>query len=111
MQIINLKIDELKPYRHNPRKNDSAVNFVAASIEEFGFRVPIVIGQDNEIICGHTRLKAAKKLGIVEVPCIVIDDLTPAQIKAFRLADNKTSELAEWDLDLLRLELTPNIVM
>ena len=78
---------------------------MAASIKEFGFKVPIVIDANGEIVAGHTRLKAAKKLGLAEVPCIIADDLTPEQIKAFRLADNKTAELAEWDFDLLHLEL------
>lgn len=106
MQIIYIKPAELKPYRDNPRKNDRAADAVAASIREFGFKVPIVIDKDYEIIAGHTRLKAAIKLGLSEVPCIIADDLTPEQIKAFRLADNKTAELAEWDFDLLEIELS-----
>lgn len=106
MQIIYIKPAELKPYRDNPRKNDRAADAVAASIQEFGFKVPIVIDKDYEIIAGHTRLKAAIKLGLTEVPCIIADDLTPEQIKAFRLADNKTAELAEWDFDLLEIELS-----
>lgn len=105
MQIIEKPIKELKAYENNPRKNDSAVEYVANSIKEFGFKVPIVIDADNVIVCGHTRLKAAKKLGLKVVPCIVADDLTEEQIKAFRLADNKTGEIAEWDLDLLGEEL------
>lgn len=105
MQIIYKTIDELKPYKNNPRQNDNAVDAVAASIRQFGFKVPIVIDAGNEIVAGHTRLKAAKKLGLTEVPCIIADDLTPDQIKAFRLADNKTAELAEWDFELLELEL------
>ncbi|MCM1368264.1 MAG: ParB N-terminal domain-containing protein [Roseburia sp.] len=105
IQIVYKQIDELKPYSRNPRNNDGAVDSVAASIKEFGFKVPIVIDTDGEIIAGHTRLKAAKKLGLTEVPCIIADDLTPDQIKAFRLADNKTAELAEWDFELLQLEL------
>lgn len=104
-QIIYKPLDELKPYKRNPRKNDGAVDAVAASIKEFGFKVPIVIDTNGEIVAGHTRLKAAKKLGLAEVPCIIADDLTPEQIKAFRLADNKTAELAEWDFDLLHFEL------
>ena len=103
MQVINYKIEDLKPYKRNPRKNDGAVDAVAASIKEFGFKVPIVIDADGEIIAGHTRFKAAKKLGLKEVPCIIADDLTPDQIKAFRLADNKTAELADWDFELLQL--------
>ena len=105
MEIINRKISELTPYARNPRKNDGAVEYVANSIREFGFKVPIVISSDGEIIAGHTRLKAAKKLGMKEVPCIVADDLTDEQVKAFRLADNKVGEAAEWDFDLLNEEL------
>lgn len=105
MQIVYKTTDELKPYKNNPRKNDNAVDAVAVSIKEFGFKVPIVIDKDGEIVAGHTRLKAAVKLKLDKVPCIIADDLTPDQIKAFRLADNKTAELAEWDFDLLNLEL------
>ena len=105
MQIIELNINDLTPYANNPRKNDGAVDKVAASIKEFGFKVPIVIDKDKVVVCGHTRLKAAKKLKFETVPCIVADDLTEDQIKAFRLADNKVSELAEWDFDLLEQEL------
>ncbi len=105
MQIVYKRLDELKPYKRNPRNNDGAVDAVAASIKEFGFKVPIVIDTKSEIIAGHTRLKAAQKLGLAEVPCIIADDLTPDKIKAFRLADNKTAELAEWDFELLQLEL------
>ena len=101
MEIINRKISELTPYARNPRKNDGAVEYVANSIKEFGFKVPIVISADGEIIAGHTRLKAAKKLGMEEVPCIVADDLTDEQVKAFRLADNKVGAAAEWDFELL----------
>lgn len=104
-QIVMRKVAELKPYKNNPRKNDKAVDAVAASIKAFGFKQPVVIDDNGEIIAGHTRLKAAKKLGIKTVPCIVADDLTPEQIKAYRLADNKTAELAEWDMELLPLEL------
>ena len=105
MQIIDKKIDEIKPYENNPRKNDDAVEAVANSIKEFGFKVPIVIGKDGIIVCGHTRYKASMKLGLETVPCIVADDLTPEQVKAFRLADNKVAEKAEWDFDLLGDEL------
>ena len=105
MQIINKKIDELKPYLNNPRFNDDAVEYVANSIKEFGFKVPIVIDKNNEIVAGHTRYKASQELGLDEVPCIVADDLTDEQIKAFRLADNKVSEKAEWNLELLEEEL------
>jgi len=105
MQIINKPIGELKPYENNPRKNDKAVDAVAASIKQFGFKQPIVIDKDNVIVCGHTRYKAAQKLGLQEVPCIMADDLSDEQIRAFRLADNKTAELAEWDFSLLDFEL------
>ena len=105
MQIVEKGIKDIKPYEKNPRKNDSAVDAVANSIKEFGFKVPVVIDKDNVIVCGHTRYKAAKKLGIDKVPCVVADDLTEEQIKAYRLADNKVSELAEWDIDLLGDEL------
>jgi site-specific DNA-methyltransferase (adenine-specific) len=105
MQIVYKKVDELIPYINNPRKNDDAVDKVASSIKHFGFKVPIVIDQQNEIVAGHTRLKAAKKLGIKEVPCIVADDLDDNQIKAFRLADNKVSEAAAWDDELLGIEM------
>ena len=105
MQIITKKINEIKPYEKNPRKNDEAAKYVANSIKEFGFKVPIVIDKDGVIIAGHTRYKAAKKLKMKEVPCIMADDLTDEQVKAFRLADNKVGEMAEWDNDLLSEEL------
>lgn len=105
MQIRTRKISEIKPYANNPRKNDHAVDAVAASIREFGFKVPLVVDEGNTIVCGHTRYKAAQKLGLMELPCVIADDLTPEQIKAFRLADNKTAELADWDFELLDLEL------
>lgn len=104
-KVTYMDVDSLIPYANNPRLNDNAVDAVAASIKEFGFKVPIVVDGENVIINGHTRLKAARKLGLKQVPVIVADDLTPAQVKAFRLADNKTSELAEWDMDKLDIEL------
>lgn len=104
-KIILKSVDEIIPYANNPRRNDKAVDAVAESIKQFGFKQPIVIDGGGVVVCGHTRLKAAKKLGIKTVPCIVADDLTPEQIKAYRLADNKTAELAEWDMELLPLEL------
>lgn len=100
-----IRISDLRPYEKNPRKNDDAVRYVQESIKQFGFKVPIVIDKNNVIVAGHTRYKAAKKLGLKEVPCIVADDLTDEQIKAFRLADNKVSEKAEWDFDLLGDEM------
>ena len=105
MNIIEKKLTELKEYENNPRNNDGAVEAVAESIKQFGFKVPIVIDADGVIIAGHTRKKAALKLGLDKVPCIIADDLTPEQIKAFRLADNKTGELAGWDFAKLEEEL------
>lgn len=105
MEIREFGIDEIKPYEKNPRKNEDSVKFVANSIKEFGFKMPIVIDADNVIAAGHTRWKAAKQLGLEKVPCIKADDLSPAQIKAFRLADNKVGEFSQWDMDLLGDEL------
>lgn len=105
MQIIMKDLTELKPYKNNPRNNKKAVKEVAASIKEFGFKVPIVIDGAGVIVCGHTRYAASKQLGLTEVPCIVADDLTDEQIRAFRLADNKVSEKATWDIGLLSAEL------
>lgn len=95
----------LIPYANNPRFNDGAVDAVAASIKEFGFKVPIVVDSDGVIVTGHTRVKAAERLGLELVPVIVAGDLSPERVKAFRLADNKTSELAEWDMGKLDIEL------
>lgn len=100
----NWPIERLVFYARNPRKNDHAVDKVAAAIREFGFRVPICAKSDGTIVDGHLRLKAAKKLGLAEVPVVLADDMTEAQIKAFRLSVNKMAELAEWDTELLRLE-------
>ena len=105
MEIIQIKTSQLIPYENNPRQNKDAVPAVMKSIQEFGFKVPIVIDKNNVIVAGHTRVMAAQKLGMDSVPCIIADDLTDEQIRAFRLADNKTAELAEWDLDLLGKEL------
>ena len=105
MNIIQKRLDDLIPYENNPRNNDEAVRYVAESIKEFGFKVPIVIDKHNVIVAGHTRYKASKQLGINQVPCLVADDLTPEQVKAFRLADNKVSEIATWDFDKLELEM------
>lgn len=105
MKIIEKKIEELREYENNPRHNDSAVEAVAESIREFGFKVPVIIDADGVIVAGHTRVKAAEALNLETVPCIVADDLTPEQIKAFRLADNKTGELATWDFEKLEAEL------
>ncbi len=105
MQIVEKDIDELTPYENNPRKNDKSVDYVANSISQFGFKVPIVIDSSSVIVAGHTRYKAAVKLKMETVPCIVADDLTEEQIKAFRLADNKVGESSAWDMDLLADEL------
>ncbi len=105
MQIVNMKITDVHPYEKNPRFNDDAVEAVANSIREFGWRAPIVVDKDMVIICGHTRLKAAKKLGLEEVPVHIASDLSPEQIQAYRIADNKTGEIAEWNYELLPLEL------
>ena len=104
-RIVMLPVSEVRPYERNPRKNADAVKYVKASIEKFGFKVPIIIDSNRVIICGHTRLLAAKSLGMAEVPCIFADDLTEEQVKAYRLADNKVAEFAEWDMDLLGGEL------
>ena len=101
MQIIQKRLNDIRPYANNPRKNDEAVPLVANSIKEFGFKVPIVIDKDGIIVAGHTRYKAAKKLKLDEVPCIIADDLTEEQVRAYRLADNKVAEAAEWDFGLL----------
>ena len=98
------QLDEIVPYINNPRHNDGAVDRVAASIKEFGFNVPIVVDSDNVIITGHTRYKAARKLELEQVPCICAEGLTKAQVKAYRIADNKVSEYASWDDELLALE-------
>lgn len=105
MQVFEKKIEDIRPYKNNPRDNSKAIDAVAASIKEFGFKVPIVLDKDGVIVTGHTRYEASKKLRLKKVPCIIADDLTDEQVKAFRLADNKTAELAEWDPELLEIEL------
>lgn len=105
IKIIEKSIDELVPYENNARINDKAVDIVANSIKEFGFKNPCIIDKDNVIVAGHTRVLACKKLGIDKVPCIVADDLTEEQIKAFRIADNSSAQIAEWDIDKLMKEL------
>jgi len=106
MQIELRSIDTIKPYPGNPRQNDGAVAAVAASLKEFGFRQPIVVDAEGVVIVGHTRLKAAQKLGLTQVPVHVATDLTPAQVKAYRIADNATNEIAEWNYELLPIELS-----
>lgn len=105
MEVFEMRAGDLTPYENNPRINDEAVEKVAASIKEFGFKVPIIIDRDGVIIAGHTRLKAAQVLGMETVPVIRADDLTPDQVKAFRLADNKVSEFSMWDFEALEAEL------
>lgn len=105
MKVILRAISDIKPYARNPRVNDAAVDAVVSSIRQFGFRVPIVLDAKSVIICGHTRFKAAQVLGLKTVPVHVAADLKPAQVKALRLADNKTGELSDWDAALLKLEM------
>ncbi len=105
MQVVAKSIDDIKPYENNPRNNDDAVDAVANSIKRFGWQQPIVVWKDMVIVVGHTRYKAAKKLGLKTIPVVVADNLTEEQAKAYRLADNKTNELAEWNDDLLENEL------
>ena len=105
MEIIYKSTKEIKPYENNPRNNNEAVEKVAVSITDYGFRVPIIIDSNNVIVAGHTRYKAALKIGCESVPCIVIDDLTPEQIRAYRLIDNKTAEYSSWDFEMLEKEL------
>ena len=105
IQIENIPISEITPYQNNPRKNDKAVDIVSKSIKEFGFRNPIILDKNNVIVAGHTRLKAAQKLGLIEVPVIWADDLTDEQIKAFRIMDNKTQDYVNWDFEKLELEI------
>lgn len=106
MQIEYIGLSELKPYEKNPRINDDAAAKLEDSIRVFGFRVPMLIDDNNVIVAGHTRYKAAKSLGIDSVPCIRVTGLTDEQIKAFRIADNKYSELSHWDESLLKDELS-----
>ncbi len=105
MEIIEIKIDEIKPYKNNPRINTQTIDKVAQSIKDYGFKNPIILDKNNEIICGHTRFEAAKQLNLEKVPCIIAKDLTPKQVKEYRLVDNKTSELSWWDFDKLNEEI------
>src|SRR6516164_4601146 len=105
MNIEMRSITSIRPYGNNPRLNDAAVDAVAASIKEFGFRQPIVVDEGGVIIVGHTRYKAALKLGLTEVPVHVAVGLSPAQIKAYRIADNQSATLSDWNYDLLPIEL------
>lgn len=105
MQVVYVKIHDIIPYENNPRRNTDAVKYVRKSIEQFGFKVPMVLDAQNIIVCGHTRYLAAQEIGMEEVPCVYADDLSEEQIRAFRLADNKTAEAAGWDFDALEIEL------
>lgn len=105
MNIIEKRLDEIRPYENNPRHNEAAVQYVANSLRVFGWKQPIVIDRDGVIVAGHTRVLAAKSLGWDKAPCVIADDLTPEQVKAYRLADNKTAEIAEWDFSALEEEL------
>lgn len=105
MKIVEKKIEELIDYARNPRRNGDAVDTIAASLREFGWKQPVVIDRDGVIVAGHTRVRAAKKLGMTKVPCLIADDLTPEQIKAYRILDNKSNEKSQWDIELLLLEL------
>lgn len=105
MKIIYKNIEDIIPYENNPRHNENAVDYVANSIKEFGFKVPIIIDKENVVVTGHTRLKASEKLGIKKVPVIMASDLTEEQIKAFRIADNKVAQFSSWDMEKLELEL------
>ena len=105
MKIIEKKLDEIQPYDNNPRKNEKAVDAVAASIRELGFRVPILLDKNGVIIAGHTRLKAAQKLKLEKVPCIILDKITDDEARQLRIVDNKTQELAKWDFSALADEL------
>lgn len=103
--ILEVEINQIKPYENNPRINDDAVEPVANSIKAFGFQQPLVLDKNNVIIVGHTRYKAAKLIGLDKVPCIIADDLTDEQAKAYRLADNKVADIAEWDVEKLENEM------
>lgn len=105
LKVVYRSIESILPYEKNPRNNDEAVAAVKESIQEFGFKIPVVLSADGVIVAGHTRIKAAKELGMTKVPCIIADDLSEEQVRAFRLADNKSAEIATWDDVLLREEL------
>jgi len=109
MKVIDVGIATVIPYEKNPRKNDAAVGPVASSIKEFGFRQPIIVDGNRVVITGHARLKAAQKLGLEKVPILIASNLTEAQIKAYRIADNKVGELSKWDYSLLDLDLPRSI--
>ena len=105
MEIKMVPLSAITPYENNPRRNADAVKYVRKSIEQFGFKVPMVLDAQNIIVCGHTRYLAAQEMGMEEVPCVYADDLSEEQIKAFRLADNKTAEMSAWDFEKLEIEM------
>ena len=105
MKIVEKRLDEIRPYENNPRRNDEAVQYVAESIRQFGWKQPIVVDRDGVIIVGHTRYKAAQSLSLETVPCLIAEDLTPEQVKAYRIADNKVSDFSVWDNKKLLEEL------
>ncbi len=105
-KITYIKVDDLKLNPNNPRKNDHAVDKVMLSIQKYGFKNPLIVGKDMVVYCGNTRLKGAKKIGLEEVPCIVVEDLDEKQIREYAILDNKLNEIADWDYDLLEAELT-----
>ena len=113
MKTVDIAIEQIKPYEKNPRHNENAVEAVAQSIKQFGFQQPLVLDKNYVIIVGHTRFKASQELGLKTVPCVIADNLTEEQVKAYRLADNKVGELATWDFEMLRAELDeiPDIEM
>ena len=105
MDIVDMPIEQIKPYKKNPRKNEKAVPEVVKSIKEFGFRQPLVVDSSMVLIVGHTRLLAAKELGLAKVPVHIASTLTPAQVRAYRIADNRSHDRSEWDVTLLNEEL------
>lgn len=105
IKVIDVKLEDLKPYKRNPRKNNLSVEPLKRSIQKYGFNVPLVIDNNGEIITGHTRYIAAKELGLKSVPCVRKEDLNKKEIKEYRIADNKVAELSDWDNALLKIEL------
>ena len=105
MQVVERSINDIIPYSNNPRINNDAIDPVAESIKSFGWKQPIVVDRNNTIVCGHTRYQAAIKLGLETVPCVVADDLSPDEVRAYRLVDNKTAEYSLWDTDKLMKEI------
>ena len=106
LEIVYVSIDKIKPYKNNPRNNKKAIDKVAKSIREYGFKVPCVLDSNFVLITGHTRYEAAKKIGMKKIPCIIADDLSTAKANAFRIADNKVAEYSTWDMEKLKEELS-----